>query len=319
MASLPEERLQIVSLRGALVGVALGGLVIGAVGWASGAEWHSWPWAVATALVLAALAVEIVRSLSHGDVGLDLVAALSMSAALAFGEMLAGNVVALMYAGGQYLEGYAAGRARREMTALLGRVAHSAMRYGNGGLDEVLIQAIVARRPDPRPPRRGDPGRRKPSVARRRSRQVRLDRREPAPRKAAGRRGPERVDQRRRCLRSRCGQACGRKHLRQHRAAGHQSAGKPASQRACGGPLRDLVPVADACAPRALPGASPATLSECWPCWWWRRRVRLSSLSRSPSSPACRAPPRAASSSRTAALSRRLRRSRRSSSTRPEP
>ncbi|WP_353843275.1 HAD-IC family P-type ATPase [Mesorhizobium sp.] len=123
--------------------MALSGLMVGITGWASGAGWHPWPWAVATALVLAALAVEIVRSLSRGEVGLDLVAALSMSAALAFGEMLAGNVVALMYAGGQFLEGYAAGRARREMTALLGRVAHSAMRYGNDGLDEVLIQAIV--------------------------------------------------------------------------------------------------------------------------------------------------------------------------------
>lgn len=143
MTSLHNERHQFVSLRGALVGVALGGLAIGAVGWASGAQWHSWPWAVATALVLASLIVEIVRSLSHGDVGLDLVAALSMSAALAFGEMLAGNVVALMYAGGQFLEGYAASRARREMTALLGRVAHNAMRYGTDGLEDVLIQAVV--------------------------------------------------------------------------------------------------------------------------------------------------------------------------------
>jgi len=143
MASLPNEQQQIVSFRGALVGVALGGLAIGAFGWASRAEWYSWPWAVATAFVLAALIVEIFRSLSQGDIGLDLVAALSMSAALAFGEMLAGNVVALMYAGGQFLESYAAGRARREMTALLGRVAHSAMRYGADGLDEVLIQALV--------------------------------------------------------------------------------------------------------------------------------------------------------------------------------
>jgi len=143
MASLPDARRHIVSLRGALVGVAIGGLAIGTVGWTWGAEWHSWPWSVATALVLAALVVEIVRGLSQGDVGLDLVAALSMSAALAFGEMLAGNVVALMYAGGQFLEGYAAGRARREMTALLGRVAHSAMRYGTEGLEEILIQAVV--------------------------------------------------------------------------------------------------------------------------------------------------------------------------------
>lgn len=143
MLTLPDARWPILSLRGVLLGVALSGLMVGITGWASGAGWHPWPWAVATALVLAALAVEIVRSLSRGEVGLDLVAALSMSAALAFGEMLAGNVVALMYAGGQFLEGYAAGRARREMTALLGRVAHSAMRYGNDGLDEVLIQAIV--------------------------------------------------------------------------------------------------------------------------------------------------------------------------------
>ena len=92
--------------------MALGGLALGAVGWASGAVWHPWPWAVATALVLAALVVEIVRSLSHGEVGLDLVAALSMSAALAFGEMLAGNVVAVMYAGGQFLESYAVRAAR---------------------------------------------------------------------------------------------------------------------------------------------------------------------------------------------------------------
>jgi heavy metal translocating P-type ATPase len=143
MASMPDEQQRILSLRGALVGVALGGLAIGAFGWASSADWHAWPWAVATALVLAVLVAEAVRSLSHGDVGLDLVAALSMSAALAFGEMLAGNVVALMYAGGQYLEGYAAGRARREMTALLGRVAHSAMRYGSEGLEDIPIQALV--------------------------------------------------------------------------------------------------------------------------------------------------------------------------------
>src|SRR6478752_1756207 len=66
-----------------------------------------------------------------------------MSAALAFGEELAGNVVALMYAGGQVLESYAEGRARREMTALLGRAAHSAMRYVDGALEEVPIGQLV--------------------------------------------------------------------------------------------------------------------------------------------------------------------------------
>ena len=54
--------------------------------------------------MLAALLAEIVTSLRRGDLGLDIVAALSMTAALVFGEKLAAAVVALMYAGGQYLE-----------------------------------------------------------------------------------------------------------------------------------------------------------------------------------------------------------------------
>ncbi|MGV8831945.1 MAG: heavy metal translocating P-type ATPase [Devosia sp.] len=92
--------------------------------------------------MLAGLLLQIVRSLRRGDVGLDIVAALSMSAALAFGEPLAGNVVALMYSGGQLLETFAAGRARHEMTALLGRVARTAMRYAGETLQEVPIAAI---------------------------------------------------------------------------------------------------------------------------------------------------------------------------------
>ena len=54
--------------------------------------------------MLLALLVEIGRSLRRGDFGLDIVAALSMSAELIFGEELAAAIVALMYAGGQYLE-----------------------------------------------------------------------------------------------------------------------------------------------------------------------------------------------------------------------
>ena len=77
--------------------------------------------------VLAMLLAEIVSSLRHGEVGLDVVAALSMGASIAFDAPLAGIVVALMYSGGQYLEAFAEGRARREMTALLGRVARTAM------------------------------------------------------------------------------------------------------------------------------------------------------------------------------------------------
>ena len=74
--------------------------------------------------------------------GLDIVAGLSISAALAFGETLAAGVVALMYAGGQLLEDYAANRARADMKALLARVPKTALRYDDGHLEEVAIDAI---------------------------------------------------------------------------------------------------------------------------------------------------------------------------------
>ena len=93
--------------------------------------------------VLLALLVEIVTSLRRGDVGLDIVAALSMTAALAFGETLAAAIVALMYAGGQYLESFAERAARREMTALLSRVPRTAVRHRDGQLEEVALDLIL--------------------------------------------------------------------------------------------------------------------------------------------------------------------------------
>jgi cation transport ATPase len=100
-------------------------------------------WLAGVVPVLAALLVEIVRSLSKGEVGLDIVAALSMSAALLFGETLAAAVVALMYSGGTFLEGFAEGRARREMSDLLSRVPRTATRNRNGALDEVPLEDIA--------------------------------------------------------------------------------------------------------------------------------------------------------------------------------
>ncbi|WP_454747876.1 heavy metal translocating P-type ATPase [Ciceribacter selenitireducens] len=106
-------------------------------------DWASALWSTGTGLVLLALAAEIVHSLLQGRFGLDVIAGLSMAAALAFGEPLAGNIVALMYAGGQQLENFAEGRARREMTALLGRTARTAMRYAREGLEEVPIEMLM--------------------------------------------------------------------------------------------------------------------------------------------------------------------------------
>jgi heavy metal translocating P-type ATPase len=106
------------------------------------AEAGAWIWRIGVAAALAALALETVTSLRHGEIGLDLIAALAMGAALVLDEPLAGVVVALMYSGGQFLEGYAGRRARHEMTALLSRVPRTAHLYADGTLEEVPIEQI---------------------------------------------------------------------------------------------------------------------------------------------------------------------------------
>ncbi|HEY5127113.1 MAG TPA: heavy metal translocating P-type ATPase, partial [Bradyrhizobium sp.] len=111
------------SIRPFLIAFPAAGIALGfALRFLGLAPWVSWIWAASTVPVLLALVVEIILSLRRGEVGLDIVAALSMTAALVFAEELAAAVVALMYAGGEYLEGFAERHARREMTALLARV-----------------------------------------------------------------------------------------------------------------------------------------------------------------------------------------------------
>jgi heavy metal translocating P-type ATPase len=131
-------------LKPILVAVPAIGLAFGfAVGATGHGAWSGWIWAVFTVPVLLALLIEIVVGLSRGNVGLDIVAALSMTAALVFGEELAAIVVALMYAGGQYLESFAESHARREMAALLGRVPRTAIRHRNGQLEDIELEAIA--------------------------------------------------------------------------------------------------------------------------------------------------------------------------------
>lgn len=139
MKPLLHDRLNVALLAVALIGLVsgLGLLSVGQPNLAIMA------WAAGVIPVLAALVVEIVRSLMKGEVGLDIVAALSMSAALLFGETLAAAVVALMYSGGTFLESFAEGRARREMSDLLSRVPRTATRHCNGALEEVPLDDIA--------------------------------------------------------------------------------------------------------------------------------------------------------------------------------
>jgi heavy metal translocating P-type ATPase len=128
----------------ALLSLSLLGLVSGFALWLAGQpDMAKLVWTAGVLPVLIALCLEIIRSLMKGEVGLDVVAALSMSAALLFGETLAAAVVALMYSGGTFLESFAQGRARREMSDLLSRVPRTATRHRNGALDEVPLDDVV--------------------------------------------------------------------------------------------------------------------------------------------------------------------------------
>jgi heavy metal translocating P-type ATPase len=131
-------------LRALLVCLAAAGLGAGFVARLAGyGKWSGVIWAVVTVPVLLRLLAEMVAGLRRGDVGLDIVAALSMTAALVFGEELAAAIVALMYAGGQYLESYAERQARHEMESLLSRVPRTAIRHRDGGLEEVALDFVM--------------------------------------------------------------------------------------------------------------------------------------------------------------------------------
>ena len=136
------SRLKLV--RPLLAGTAAAGLAAGFIARFTGlGAWSDVIWAAVTIPVLLALLVEIVTSLRRGDLGLDVVAALSMTAALVVGQELAAAIVALMYAGGQYLESFAERAARREMTALLARVPRWALRHRDGRLEEVALDLVM--------------------------------------------------------------------------------------------------------------------------------------------------------------------------------
>lgn len=135
-----QDRLDI-----ALLAISLTGLVVGLALYFTGLpDRAAQVWTLGVLPVLAALVIEILRSLARGNFGLDIVAALSMTAALLFGEGMAAAVVAVMYSGGTFLETMAEGRARREMHDLLSRVPRVATRHTGAGLEEVALEAIAA-------------------------------------------------------------------------------------------------------------------------------------------------------------------------------
>ncbi len=83
------------------------------------------------------------RDLLSGRLGVDAIAFLSMSGALALGQMLAGIVIAIMYAGGNVLEDLAVARAERDLRSLIDRAPRMAHRRAASNVEDVPIDQIV--------------------------------------------------------------------------------------------------------------------------------------------------------------------------------
>ncbi|HZU19506.1 MAG TPA: heavy metal translocating P-type ATPase [Candidatus Dormibacteraeota bacterium] len=134
------------SSRFVLVCVALG-LAAGVAAWWSGRPGIAdLAWTVTTAIALIPLTISVLLDLLRRELGVDVIALLAMGGALAFGQPLAGAVVALMLSGGLSLESYAQGRASRELRALLARAPRMArVRRGD---DLQLVAAEEVRRGD---------------------------------------------------------------------------------------------------------------------------------------------------------------------------
>ena len=140
MSALFSERL----LRRVLAVIALGGLILGLVGWSIGrSDWASWCWAGGTIPVVVGLLASMVRDFLAGRVGVDAVAFVSMSGALVLGQNLAGIVIAVMYAGGNILEDFAVARAERDLRSLIDRAPKVAHRRVASTIEDVPIEQVA--------------------------------------------------------------------------------------------------------------------------------------------------------------------------------
>ena len=85
---------------------------------------------------------EMIEKLHRRQPGVDIIALLAVVASLALGELLTAAIIGLMLATGQFLEDYAAGRAERELTALIQRAPRTAHLMRRDTVETVDIAEI---------------------------------------------------------------------------------------------------------------------------------------------------------------------------------
>src|ERR1041385_3514070 len=123
----------------------LAAVVVGGIAWLFGVPWIAdLAWAAGVLIALVPLTVTVAIELGRRQTGVDIIALLAMAGALALGQFLAGAVIGLMLSGGEALERYASGRARRELAALLSRAPQVVHVYRDGILVTEDVRAVRA-------------------------------------------------------------------------------------------------------------------------------------------------------------------------------
>jgi heavy metal translocating P-type ATPase len=113
-----------------LLPLTAGGLVLGlALSGGGQPDLADLAWSIPAIIIGAWLALSIVRDLLRREAGVDVIAVLAIVGAVLFGEYLAAAVIGVMLATGDWLERFAAGRAHRELSALVSRAPRIVHRH----------------------------------------------------------------------------------------------------------------------------------------------------------------------------------------------
>ncbi|MDR8363648.1 heavy metal translocating P-type ATPase [Pseudomonas sp. JL3] len=118
-------------------------LLVGGIAQVVGkSDWASICWAAGSLVMALVLLVEIAGRLARREAGVDLIALLSIAAALFFEQTLVAAVIALMLASGRILEFFTKQRAERELRALVDRAPRFAWLQESGDLRQIPVEQI---------------------------------------------------------------------------------------------------------------------------------------------------------------------------------
>lgn len=120
------------------VGALGGGLALAEL-----SDVSAWIISIFALLVAGIQSVSMVRAIMRGQWGIDVLAVTAIIATVLVGEYWASLIIVLMFTGGEALEEYAAGRAKRELTALLTRTPQIAHVEHAGVTVEVSVSKLA--------------------------------------------------------------------------------------------------------------------------------------------------------------------------------